>query len=123
MGYVLAVPKSQQVRTDVGIWRIDQVIGAAPEQAGLRISAGDGAKGPRLYDWAAARLPYVPDFDDLNDGGPVVTRRILARRPLGEGEIAPPTCTSPSAANLNALSPPRDPSRPTPHAWVTHHEP
>jgi SRSO17 transposase len=88
VGYVLAVPKSQQVRTDVGMWRIDQVIEAAPEQAWERMSAGDGAKGPRLYDWAAARLPYVPDFDDLDDGGPVVTRWILARRPLGEGEIA-----------------------------------
>lgn len=88
VGYVLAVPKSQQVRTDVGMWRIDQVIDSAPDDAWERLSAGDGAKGPRLYDWAAAQLPYVPDFDDLDDGGPVFTRWILARRPLGEGEIA-----------------------------------
>ena len=49
VGYVLAVPKSQQLRTDVGMWRIDQVIGAAPEQAWERMSAGDGVKGLRLY--------------------------------------------------------------------------
>jgi len=32
--------------------------------------------------------PYVPDFDDLDDGGPILTRWILARRLLRVGEIA-----------------------------------
>jgi len=29
-----------------------------PETAWTRLSCGDGAKGPRLYDWAWAKLPY-----------------------------------------------------------------
>ncbi|MFJ8871522.1 IS701 family transposase [Streptomyces sp. NPDC102473] len=53
--YVMAVSKSQQVHGP----RIDHLIGQAPDEAWQRLSCGDGAKGPRLYDWAAARLPGV----------------------------------------------------------------
>jgi hypothetical protein len=85
-GYVLAVPKSQQVRADGGIWRIDAMFADAPEPAWERMSCGDGAKGPRVYDWAAARLPAVPDFDGEE---PTHDRWILARRSLDpDKEIA-----------------------------------
>ncbi|MFC5144547.1 transposase [Streptomyces aureoversilis] len=63
LGYVVAVPKSQQVRSLAGCWRIDQLIGDAPDDAWERLSCADGAKGPRLYDWAAAQLPAIPFFD------------------------------------------------------------
>lgn len=59
VGYVLAVPKSQQVKSPAGSWRIDHVLTGAPAEAWERISCGDGAKGPRVYDWAAAKLPAV----------------------------------------------------------------
>ncbi|MFB7506419.1 transposase [Streptomyces broussonetiae] len=55
--YVVAVPKSQQIKSLAGIWRIDQLIDEAPGDAWQRLSCGDGAKGPRIYDWAAAKLP------------------------------------------------------------------
>ncbi|MFE7128027.1 IS701 family transposase [Streptomyces sp. NPDC057617] len=54
LGYVVAVPKSQQIKSLAGCWRIDQLIGDAPDDAWERLSCGDGANGPRLYDWAAA---------------------------------------------------------------------
>ncbi|MFE9629330.1 IS701 family transposase, partial [Streptomyces sp. NPDC006527] len=57
LGYVVAVPKSQQIKSPAGIWRIDQLIEDAPSDAWQRLSCGDGAKGPRVYDWAAAKLP------------------------------------------------------------------
>ncbi|GGZ39736.1 hypothetical protein GCM10010344_00160 [Streptomyces bluensis] len=57
LGYVVAVPKSQQIKSLAGIWRIDQLIAEAPEDAWQTLSCGDGAKGPRVYDWAAAKLP------------------------------------------------------------------
>ncbi len=60
VGYVVAVPKSQQIKSLGGIWRIDQLIGEAPRDAWQRLSCGDGAKGPRIYDWAAAKLPANP---------------------------------------------------------------
>lgn len=85
-GYVVTVPKSQQVRTFGAMRRIDELVGPAPDDAWQRASCGNGAKGPRVYDWVCAELPPVPDFDD---DGPAVGRWILARRSLAAGrEIA-----------------------------------
>ncbi len=86
VGYVLAVPKSQQVRAFGTVRWIDELIGMAPQTAWERVSCGDGAKGPRVYDWVAAELPLVPDHD--YDGAPV-GRWMLARRSLtGDRQIA-----------------------------------
>jgi hypothetical protein len=46
VGYVLAVPKSQQVKSPAGSWRIDHVLTGAPPEAWERVSCGNGAKGP-----------------------------------------------------------------------------
>jgi SRSO17 transposase len=47
-GYVLAVTSTQPLgRKPVADWRED-----VPAKGWTRLSAGDGAKGPRLYDWA-----------------------------------------------------------------------
>jgi hypothetical protein len=84
VGYVLAVPKSQQLHAPFG--RIDQAVADAPEEAWKRHSCGDGAKGPRLYDWAAARLPAIGVFDGDN---PTHERWVLGRRSLARpDEIA-----------------------------------
>ena len=40
--------------------RADVLAAAAPAQAWKRLSAGDGANGPRLYDWALATCPASP---------------------------------------------------------------
>ncbi|MEU6810567.1 hypothetical protein ABZ920_16575 [Streptomyces sp. NPDC046831] len=50
------MPKSQQIKSLAGIWRIDQLIEDAPADAWQRLSCGEGAKGLRVYDWAAAKL-------------------------------------------------------------------
>lgn len=59
IGYVLTVTSGQRLAMrPVAEWLADQVE-ARPEDAPSvwqRLSAGDGAKGPRLYDWAC--LPY-----------------------------------------------------------------
>ncbi|MET8043656.1 hypothetical protein ABZU25_22670 [Micromonospora sp. NPDC005215] len=57
IGYVLAVPRNQRVPTTVGNSRPDVLAANAPALAWKRRSCGDGAKGPRLYDWAVASLP------------------------------------------------------------------
>ncbi|MFE9222015.1 IS701 family transposase [Streptomyces lavendulae] len=59
LGYVLAVPKSQQVFGP----RIDQLF--AQTHAGPRepVSCGVGAEGARGYRWAALELPMVAGFD------------------------------------------------------------
>lgn len=50
-----------------------------PEKAWERRSRGDGAKGPRLYDWAVARLPAIGVFDGDR---PTHERWVLDRRSL-----------------------------------------
>ncbi|GAA1017598.1 hypothetical protein GCM10009564_55380 [Streptomyces thermogriseus] len=80
--YVVAVPKSQQVNGP----RIDHLIAQAPPEAWQRLSAGQGAKGERSYDWAAARLPAIGEFDGDE---PARQRWMLARRSISKpDEIA-----------------------------------
>jgi SRSO17 transposase len=84
LGYVLAVPKSQQVFGP----RIDHLFAQAPHEAWEEISCGNGAKGPRLYHWAALELPTVAEFDYQGET-PIRRRWAVARRSLSRpDEIA-----------------------------------
>jgi SRSO17 transposase len=71
-GYVLAVTGAQRLGfKPVGAWLED-----VPAKAWQRLSAGDGAKGPRLYDWA--HLPY------RSDTAPGWTKGLLVRRKIAK---------------------------------------
>ncbi len=48
-GYVLAVTSAQPL----GFKRVQDWLEDVPAKGWKRLSAGDGAKGPRLYDWAS----------------------------------------------------------------------
>ncbi|GAA1936643.1 IS701 family transposase [Streptomyces sodiiphilus] len=101
VGYVLAVPKSQQIKSLAGIWRIDQLIADAPEDVWQRLSCGNGAKGPRVYDWAAATLPGIDIFDG---GQPTHRRWVLARRSLARSdEIAYYLAYAPEGTTVEEL--------------------
>src|SRR4051794_40377374 len=52
LGYVLAVTSAQRL----GGRRVDAWAAGVPPEGWQRLSAGEGSKGPRLYDWAF--LPY-----------------------------------------------------------------
>ncbi|WP_275677087.1 IS701 family transposase [Streptomyces sp. MUM 2J] len=85
VGYVLAVPKSQ---FSVRCSRIEGLFAQAPDEAWEKISCGDGAKGPRVYHWAAVRLPAVAEFDYQGEA-PHRMRWALARRSISKpDEIA-----------------------------------
>ena len=95
VGYVVAVPCDQAVAGSAGTSRADVLAAHAPAQAWKRRSCGSGAKGPRVYDWAAATLP--------GDGSepPGWTRYLLVRRSLtrnakGELELAYYLCCAPA---------------------------
>ena len=75
-GYVLAVPKSQHVHR---FGRIDHLFTQAPDEAWEKRSCGDGAKGPRVYHWAAVQLPAIEDYDGEM---PTHQRWALARRSI-----------------------------------------
>ena len=101
-GYVVAVPKSQAVAGDAGKSRADVLAAHAPDQAWKRRSCGNGSKGPRVYDWAAATLP--------EDGTepPGWLRFLLVRRSLtpdakGELELAYYLCAGPARTSDEEL--------------------
>jgi SRSO17 transposase len=76
VAYVLAVACSQKVPTEGGSARADALAAVAPIAAWKRRSCGDGAKGPRLFDWAVASLP---DTGTADHG---YTRWLLIRRSI-----------------------------------------
>jgi SRSO17 transposase len=79
LSYVVAVPKSQQVHGP----RIEHLLARVPSEAWGRLSAGSGAKGERVYDWAAGRLPAVWEFDGDE---PSRQRWMLGRRSISKPE-------------------------------------
>jgi SRSO17 transposase len=78
MPYVLAVPVNQHViatvENKVVERRADNLIATLSAQAWKPISAGAGAKGPRLYHWARAPIRPLED--------PAMGYWLLARRSL-----------------------------------------
>jgi SRSO17 transposase len=71
LGYVLAVTKAQRL----GFGRVEDLVEEVRADGWRRLSAGDGAKGPRLYDWAYAA--YASDAALGWEKG-VLIRRSLA---------------------------------------------
>ena len=65
MPYVLAVPVNQRVIATVdgriAQLRGDELAAMLPGQAWKKLSAGDGAKGPRVYHWARAAIRPLED--------------------------------------------------------------
>ena len=100
------VPHALAVKSTEPLWALTergpaQVAAAAlvaglPPRAWRRLSAGDGAKGPRLYDWA--RVPIRPL------GAPGRGYWLLARRGLAEPhEVAYFACFGPARTPLREL--------------------
>ena len=54
--YVLAVSCHQRLTVEFRQTRVDEIARPTPAPVWQRLSVGDGAKGPRVYDWAAARF-------------------------------------------------------------------
>jgi SRSO17 transposase len=102
LGYVVAVPRSQSAGPGTGYGntgsRADVLAAAAPAQAWKRLSAGDGAKGPRLHDWAVATLP------DAGQPGGEYERWLLIRRGLADPEdLAYYLCFGPAGTTIGQL--------------------
>ena len=102
VSYVVAVPKSQAVAGDAGKSRADVLTEHAPDQAWKRRSCGNGSKGPRVYDWAAATLPE----DGTEPPGWLrflLVRRSLTRNAKGELELAYYLCAGPAGTEDEEL--------------------
>jgi SRSO17 transposase len=95
VGYVLAVACSHPVTTAAGKRRADQIAASLPRQVWQRVSAGQGSKGPRFYDWA-----WVTIDADAERPGP---RWLLIRRNYTTGELAYYRCYAPAPVPLREL--------------------
>ena len=97
LGYVLAIGCDRRVPTATGPVRADTATAALPKRAWQRLSAGAGAKGERLYDWALLNLAPPPDTTVTGCWW------LLARRHRRSGELAYYRCYAPSPVPLGEL--------------------
>nr|WP_089206797.1 IS701 family transposase [Streptosporangium subroseum] len=93
LGYVLAIAGNRRVVLDGSDQTAEQIAAAAADRHWHRYSAGNGAKGPRIYAWAWARI-------DTHESG---YRWLLIRRNLTTGEQAFYRCYAPTPQPLLRL--------------------
>ncbi len=67
------------------------------------LSAGDGTKGPRLYDWAYVELADLEAAEFDGHGSGLWTRGLLIRRTLADGERAYFSTWCPAGTSLETL--------------------
>jgi SRSO17 transposase len=96
IGYVLAVARSHRVDLPIGRLRADQAAARLPGRCWNRLSAGQGAKGQRDYDWAWLRITPPADEQDGHHW-------LLVRRRIASGELAFYRCWTPRPVTLAAL--------------------
>jgi SRSO17 transposase len=94
--HVLAVKRSE------ALWsmrlrqeRASKLAGRVPARARRRLSAGDGAKGPRVYAWARVAIRPLRE--------PGRGHWLLVRRRLADGELAFYVCYGPARTTLAEL--------------------
>jgi SRSO17 transposase len=97
VSYVLATRKDQQMASGLFTTsRVDQMIATVAAGGWKRRSCGDGAHGPRVYDWVT--VPIRRDF------GPDRRGWVLARRSVtNPTEIAYYVCYGPRGTRLREL--------------------
>ena len=84
--------------TDQGLCQVraDRLTSQVDEWGWTRCSAGDGAKGPRVYDWAVVEIRPL--------GEPGKGYWLLARRSIAQpGELAYFVCFGPAGTALEEL--------------------
>jgi len=95
--YVLAVSCQQRLWVDYRQKRFDDIVKDVPADKWFRMSVADGTKGPRVYDWAAAKYG-VPTEDGL-------VKWMLFRRSIeSPDEVAYYMCLAPADATPQDLA-------------------
>ncbi len=100
VGYVLAIGCDRRIRTAAGPLRADEAAAGLPRRAWRRLSAGAGAKGQRIYEWA-----WIDHTDRAhrNDEHDTQQWSLLIRRHPDTGELAYYRCYSPDVVPLREL--------------------
>lgn len=94
--YVMATRKDHEVPSGLHTTtRVDALIGKIRAGAWRRMSCGDGAHGPRVYDWVS--VPIRATFPHGRRGW------VLARRNISTGELAYYVCFGSRGTRLRTL--------------------
>src|SRR4051794_32265478 len=106
-GYVLGVASNQQFNSWLGKPMVsgtaEEIMQGLDAAAWQRLSAGDGTKEPRLYDWAYLELADLDASEyDCGQSG-LWTRGLLIRRNLADGECAYFTTWCPAGTGIETL--------------------
>jgi SRSO17 transposase len=108
VGYVLGANATQPFNSWIGkplvAGTAEQIAKDLDPAAWRRLSAGEGAKGPRLSDWAYLELADL-DTDEYRAGATGLwTRGLLIRRNIAGGECAYFTTWCPAGTTIEALA-------------------
>jgi len=91
-GYVLGAHATDQFSSWIDKPEVagtaEQIAKALPSEVWRRLSAGDGTKGPRLYDWAYLELADLAADEYNADLTGLWTRGLLIRRSLNDQDLA-----------------------------------
>jgi SRSO17 transposase len=96
IAYVMATRKDHEIPSGLHTTtRVDHLIAKIRAGAWRRISCGDGAHGPRVYDWVS--VPIRSSFPHGRRGW------VLTRRNITTGELAYYVCFGPRGTRLRTL--------------------
>ncbi len=103
LGFVVAVAKDHHIQTAAGVHEAAGLAALLPARAWQRLPAGDGAKGPRLYDWALVDTtdPALPQ--DAQGANWLLVRRSIPARGDAAAEYAFYRAHAPGPVPLNVL--------------------
>jgi SRSO17 transposase len=78
IAFVLAVPKDEPLWYEgFRQWPASEIAGQVEPKDWQRLSAGEGAKGPRMYDWAVVPLRRLQVAEEAHLGHYLLLRRSL----------------------------------------------
>ncbi|HYT93436.1 MAG TPA: hypothetical protein VEL76_32260 [Gemmataceae bacterium] len=96
LGYVVGVRTDHAVCVGLRQTRVRALLGTVPASSWQRLSCGDGAKGPRGYDWACCPI-NAPEPERY-------ARWLLIRRSVADPtEVADFVCGGPPGTTLRQL--------------------
>jgi SRSO17 transposase len=106
-GYVLGVNATQPFNAWIGKPTVagtaEEIAKGLEPSAWQRLSAGEGTKGSRLYDWAYLELADLNADQYGGSATGVWTRGLLIRRSLSDGECAYFTTWCPAGTTIETL--------------------
>jgi SRSO17 transposase len=106
-GYVLGVNATHVFSS----WGRKRVVSGTAEaiaqgltrSAWKRLSAGEGTKGPRLYEWAYVKLAKLDATEVGHESSGLWTRGLLIRRSIADGDCAYFSTWCPARAGIKTL--------------------